>query len=85
MRKSRSLSVDPKENFPTELTSDEEIERNIGEWRRKNVRYCMNVMEWLYPYVLENIKNSVMPHVKMFLIFGFSALVQIGEGAGSEG
>ncbi len=31
--------------FPTELSSDEEIERNLGEWRRINV-YCI-VWMWL--------------------------------------
>ncbi len=25
--------------FPTELTSNEEMERNLGEWRRMNVLY----------------------------------------------
>ncbi len=28
--------------FPTELTSDEEMERGLGEWRWM---YCMNVIE----------------------------------------
>jgi hypothetical protein len=28
-----------REGFPTELTSDEEMERNLGEWRRMNVLY----------------------------------------------
>jgi hypothetical protein len=28
-----------RKGFPTELTSDEEMERNLGEWRRINVLY----------------------------------------------
>jgi hypothetical protein len=27
----------PREVFPTELTGDEEMERNLGKWRRMNV------------------------------------------------
>jgi hypothetical protein len=29
-----------REVFPTDLSSDEEMERNLGEWRRINV-YCI--------------------------------------------
>ncbi len=29
----------PMEVFPTELTSDEEMKRNLGDWRRMNVLY----------------------------------------------
>ncbi len=36
------------EIFPTELTSDEEMERSLSEWWR------MNVIKWMY--VLYNIK-----------------------------
>ncbi len=33
-----------REVFPTEQTSDEEMERGLSEWRWINV-YCMNVIE----------------------------------------
>ncbi len=36
-----------REVFPTELTSDEEMERDLGDWLRINV-YCMNVIEGMY-------------------------------------
>jgi hypothetical protein len=29
----------PREAFHTKLTSDEEMERNLGEWRRMNLLY----------------------------------------------
>jgi hypothetical protein len=35
----RFLARHHREVFPTELTSDEELERGPGEWRRKNVLY----------------------------------------------
>jgi hypothetical protein len=34
----------PREVFPTELTSDEEMERNLGEWQRMNLLYECNGM-----------------------------------------
>jgi hypothetical protein len=35
------LGSAPKEGgFPTELTSDEELEGNLSEWRRMNVLYA---------------------------------------------
>jgi hypothetical protein len=34
-----------REVFPTELTGDEEMERNLSKWRWMNVWYCMNVMK----------------------------------------
>ncbi len=43
--------------FTTELTSDEEMKRDLGEWRRINVQYWMNVIEWMYSYVI-NMKNK---------------------------
>jgi hypothetical protein len=42
-----------KEVFPTELTSDEEMERGLGEWRWINVLYeCdwMNVCMYVIKY-----------------------------------
>ncbi len=50
----------PREVFPTKLTNDEEMERNLGEWRPMNVLYeCDGVN------VLENIqkdkKSRIMP------------------------
>jgi hypothetical protein len=47
--------------FPTELTSDEEMERNLGEWRRMNVLYeCdgLNVCTRIYHI---NKKSGIMP------------------------
>jgi hypothetical protein len=38
------LGSAPQGGFSTELTSDEEMERDLGDWRRINV-YCMNVTE----------------------------------------
>jgi hypothetical protein len=29
----------PREVFPTELTSDDKMERNLGEWLQMNVQY----------------------------------------------
>jgi hypothetical protein len=35
----------PKGVFPTELTSDEEMERNLIEWRQMNVLYECDGLE----------------------------------------
>jgi hypothetical protein len=34
----------PRMVFPTELTSDEEMERSLSEWRRMNVLYACDGM-----------------------------------------
>jgi hypothetical protein len=36
----------PREVFPTELTSDEEMERNLDEWRRMNVAPCQKTFRF---------------------------------------
>jgi hypothetical protein len=38
----------PRKLFPNELTSDEEMERNRGNWRRMNVLYECDGMNVLY-------------------------------------
>ncbi len=41
--------------FPTELTSDEEMERGLGEWRRINVLYeC----DWMNVCMLKKLKKD---------------------------
>jgi hypothetical protein len=39
VRRLRFTAWHPRKVFPTGLTSDEEMERNLGEWRRMNVLY----------------------------------------------
>jgi hypothetical protein len=58
VRQFDSLARHPREVFfSTELTSDEEMERNIGEWRQMNVLYECDGMN-----VIENIKiNQRVP------------------------
>ncbi len=47
----------PREIFPTELTNDEKVERNLGKWRRKNVLYKCDGNECSY---YKNIKINKM-------------------------
>ncbi len=35
-----------REVFPTELTHDEDMERDFGKWRRMNVIECMYVIKY---------------------------------------
>ncbi len=59
-----------REVFPTEHTSDEEMERDLGEWRRINV--FNEVTEWMYvcfKILKINQKNGILPpNLYKFLI-----------------
>jgi hypothetical protein len=58
-----SAGYGPRKVFPTKLTSDEEIEKNLGEWLRRNVLYeCdgMNVVYVIYNIKI-NKKSGIMP------------------------
>ncbi len=47
-----------REVFPTELTSNEEMERGPGEWRRMSVIECMHVC---YKILKINKKTGIIP------------------------
>ncbi len=46
------LGSAPQGGFPTELISDEEMERNFGEWHGMNVLYECDGMNVLWRVVL---------------------------------
>jgi hypothetical protein len=63
----------PMEVFPTELTSDEEMERNPGDWRRMNVFYkCdgMNVFTRKY----KNKQKSCIMQKKVVCLYSHNNL-----------
>jgi hypothetical protein len=62
----------PMDVFPTELTSDEEMERNLGEWRRMNVLYEMYECTRKYQ---NKHKSGMMPQTGELKFFFLSRSV----------
>ncbi len=74
MARVRISARHPRDVFPTERSSDEEMERNLGEWRRVNVLYecdgmnvCtiekiikINEKEWHHATKLLRMKTSFL-------------------------
>jgi hypothetical protein len=56
-----------REFFPTELTSDDEMERGLGEWRRVNVLNECDCMNVCYKIWKINQKSRILP--PNFLVF----------------
>ncbi len=56
------LGWHPREVFPAELTSDEEMERNLGEWRRMNVLYECDGMNIFIVYLKKRVPNIMPPN-----------------------
>jgi hypothetical protein len=60
--RSRNLGSAPQGGFPTELTSDEEMERDPGKWRRIIV-----LSERVYVIKYENKQKEWHPATKPYL------------------
>jgi hypothetical protein len=64
----RFSALHTREVFPSELTSDEEMERNLSEWRRMNVLYeydGLNVCTSTRKYQINKKSGTMLP--KLFL------------------
>jgi hypothetical protein len=55
---------------PTELTSDEETERNLDDWRRINVMHeCDGLNLYSRKYQIKKYKRNVSGYLNLCLVF----------------